>query len=344
MRVLLVLGRVSNLPTVWSNCLAAWLLAGGGIWQRFGLVCLGATLLYTGGMFLNDAVDAGFDRRYRPERPIPSGQISPRIVWVLAMVWLAGGWAVFFALGKLPTQFASALLLAIVVYDLVHKHTALSPVLMAACRFLLYLLAASSVGASATRDVLWHATALAAYIIGLSYLARGESTGKRVAPWTVILLFVPIIVAFADPVAGATSSTTLAAVVLAAWIVWCLSMNRQNDVGKGPPLPSPLLPPARPEPLRRGEGPRRRGRRPYANRCATNDLPRPARNERGEGWGEGLFVGSWSQCMRKTKGVAGLLAGIVLVDWLATGGNSYPAAFPGLFVLALFLQRVAPAT
>jgi len=35
-----------------------------------------------------------------------------------------------------------------------------------------------------------------------------------------------------------------------------------------------------------GEGPR-------AHRCATIDLPRPARNERGEGWGEGLFLGSW---------------------------------------------------
>jgi hypothetical protein len=277
MRVLLVLGRVSNLPTVWSNCLAAWLLAGGGAWQRFGLVCLGATLLYTGGMFLNDAVDAGFDRRYRPERPIPSGQISARIVWVLAGVCLAGGWAVFFALGKLPTQFASALLLAIVVYDLVHKHTTFSPVLMAACRCLLYFLAASSVGTSATRDVLWRAMALAAYIIGLSYLARGESTGKRLASWTVILLFVPIIVAFADPVDGVVS-ITLIAVLLAAWIGWCLSARLAWRV--------PFL----------------------------------------------------------SKGVAGLLAGIVLVDWLATGGNSYSAAFLLLFVLALFLQRVAPAT
>jgi hypothetical protein len=278
MRVLLVLGRVSNLPTVWSNCLAAWLLAGGGTWQRFGLVCLGATLLYTGGMFLNDALDVGFDRRYRPERPIPSGQISARIVWVLAVVWLAGGWAVFFALGKLPTQFASALLLAIVVYDLVHKHTTFSPVLMAACRFLLYLLAASSIGPGATRShIVWRATALAGYIIGLSYLARGESTGKRLAPWTVILLLVPIIIAFADPVASA-AGIILVVGLLVAWIGWCLSMRLAWRV--------PFLP----------------------------------------------------------KGVAGLLAGIVLVDWLATGGSGYPAAFLFLFGLALFLQRVAPAT
>src|SRR5215469_15374724 len=82
LRVLLVLGRVSNLPTVWSNCLAAWLLGGAGPRPRFFCLTLGATLLYTAGMFLNDAFDAGFDRQYRPERPIPSGLISRPTVWL----------------------------------------------------------------------------------------------------------------------------------------------------------------------------------------------------------------------------------------------------------------------
>ena len=47
----LVLGRVSNLPTVWSNCLAGCWLGG---WNRPGPVLLlfGGTLLYTAGMFL----------------------------------------------------------------------------------------------------------------------------------------------------------------------------------------------------------------------------------------------------------------------------------------------------
>src|SRR5437899_1088645 len=64
-RTLLVLGRISNLPTVWSNCLAAWLLAGGGPWSRFAILGTGASFLYTGGMFLNDAFDVEFDRKYR---------------------------------------------------------------------------------------------------------------------------------------------------------------------------------------------------------------------------------------------------------------------------------------
>src|SRR5690242_6624569 len=162
MRALLVLGRVSNLPTVWSNCLAAWLLAGGGPWPRFGLLCLGATLLYTGGMFLNDAVDEGFDRRYRPERPIPSGQISVSTVWILSVLWLVPGWAVFFVLGRTAVQLALALLVAIVLYDFVHKRTTFSPFLMAACRFLLYLPAAVSARGVLSSALMWRALALAA--------------------------------------------------------------------------------------------------------------------------------------------------------------------------------------
>lgn len=277
MRVLLVLGRVSNLPTVWSNCLAAWLLGGGGAWERFTLVCIGATLLYTGGMFLNDAVDVDFDRRYRPERPIPSGQISARTVWILSLVWLVGGWAAFLPLGKSAIQFASALLLAIIVYDLVHKRTKLAPLVMAACRFLLYLVSASSISAAASHEVLWRALALTSYIVGLSYLARNESTGGRLLPWTRVLLFVPILVAFVRPIVGPLF-ITVAAALQGVWMYWCL--------------------------------------------CA-----RPPR---------------WRTPI--PKGVAGLLAGIVLVDWLAAFGHGFPAVFLGLFVLALYLQRVAPAT
>src|SRR4029079_19649453 len=52
---LLRLGRVSNLPTVWTNTLAGTLLAGGD-WQnaRTLTVVAAMSLFYEGGMFLND--------------------------------------------------------------------------------------------------------------------------------------------------------------------------------------------------------------------------------------------------------------------------------------------------
>src|SRR5258705_11196583 len=75
------LGRVSNLPTVWSNCTAGWLLGGGGTVWILVVICLGATCLYIGGMFLNDAFDVEFDREYPRGRPIPSQQITLAEVW-----------------------------------------------------------------------------------------------------------------------------------------------------------------------------------------------------------------------------------------------------------------------
>ena len=47
-KALLLLGRVSNLPTIWSNCLASWLLAGGTLVEaadvkRFTCLIGGAT-------------------------------------------------------------------------------------------------------------------------------------------------------------------------------------------------------------------------------------------------------------------------------------------------------------
>ena len=109
LRALLVLGRVSNLPTVWSNCLAGWLLSGGGTWSRFGLLLFAATCLYIGGMYLNDAFDAEFDRRHRPERPIPSGAVRAETVWLLGFVWLGAGLLCLVGFGKGTVLFTPAL-------------------------------------------------------------------------------------------------------------------------------------------------------------------------------------------------------------------------------------------
>jgi 4-hydroxybenzoate polyprenyltransferase len=67
-------------------------------------------------------------------------------------------------------------------------------------------------------------------------------------------------------------------------------------------------------------------------------------------------VGLWiARCLRSTlqasernigRTVSGLLAGIVFVDWLAVAGapRQFGAVFIALFLTALLLQKVAPAT
>src|SRR3954466_334869 len=140
LRTLLVLGRVSNLPTVWSNCLAGWWLGGGGKTEALPFLLCGASLIYIGGMFLNDAFDVEFDRQHRKERPIPSGGIALDAVWRWGFAGLALGAVCLLWPGKLTGGLGLLLVFSVLLYDAVHKLIAFSPVLMGLCRFLLYVI------------------------------------------------------------------------------------------------------------------------------------------------------------------------------------------------------------
>jgi len=88
------LGRVSNLPTVWSNVLAGLALVGALEAEPSVLVAaLALSIFYVGGMYLNDAFDRNIDRVERPTRPIPAGQVSARAVFTLGFAALAIGTA-----------------------------------------------------------------------------------------------------------------------------------------------------------------------------------------------------------------------------------------------------------
>ena len=203
-KALLLLGRVSNLPTVWSNCLGAWLLAGGALLesadvQRFAWLIAGSTLLFLAGMFLNDAFDVQFDREHRPERPIPSGDITAKAVWALGIVQLLLGLGCLVYVNTLATLCALGLAGSILVYDWLHKRTAWSPLIMGLCRLLLYLLAGATATGSLGLTVVLSALALWSYIVGLSNIARRESTGGRLNSWPCWLLSLPLALVLALP-------------------------------------------------------------------------------------------------------------------------------------------------
>ncbi len=221
MRTLLVLGRVSNVPTVWSNCLAGWLLGGGtdGDWMRFAVVCAGATLLYIGGMFLNDAFDANFDAQHRRERPIPSGALAERKVWQIGIALLVIGTACVVGLGITTGILALFLCLSIVLYDAIHKLFIVSPVLMALCRVFLYLMAASVAPRGITALAMWSALALGIYIIGLSYVARKEALGVKIEVWPQLLLAVPVLLSLLVNDGMFRQSALLLAAIASLWIV-----------------------------------------------------------------------------------------------------------------------------
>lgn len=175
----LILARASNLPTVWSNCLAAGVLGGGLEFGRMGAVLVSASLIYIGGMILNDAFDAEFDRQFRRERPIPSGAVSELRVWQAGWSLIVAGVIGLAVQGWWTTFFVGLLAGSVILYDWIHKRVTLSPVLMAACRFFLFLTVASVGERGVTGEVVWAALALSAWIVGLSYIARRESRRVR---------------------------------------------------------------------------------------------------------------------------------------------------------------------
>jgi hypothetical protein len=190
------LGRVSNLPTVWTNVLVGAALPGAG-WNRpqFALVLLAMSLFYVGGMYLNDYFDRAIDAQERPERPIPSGAISARSVVSIAGGLLAAGLMLVAATGVLDA-IVSALVLTgtITFYDAHHKGNLFAPAVMGECRALVYVTTAAALAGEVTIPVIAAAAAVAAYVVGLTYAARQESLDKVGNLWPLALLAAPMVV------------------------------------------------------------------------------------------------------------------------------------------------------
>lgn len=223
LKVYLQLGRVSNLPTVWTNVLAGAVLSGGSFTPRtLAGLCLALSLFYTGGMYLNDAFDRHIDARERPERPIPAGVVGARRVFGIGYGLLLAGGATVFWLGRgdwLPAVAGGGLAGTIVLYDAWHKGNPLGPVLMGLCRVWIYLIAGLVVAATLTAEVWAGAAVLFAYLIGLTMWAKQERGLPRGTFGAVALLIVPLIYGLPTlaitPVGTATSLGFLAVVAYA---------------------------------------------------------------------------------------------------------------------------------
>lgn len=199
-RTILVLGRVSNLPTVWSNVLVGWFLAGGAWNLELVWLLLGMSLVYVAGMTLNDAFDAKWDREHGTDRPIPRGDISEAIVWVIGAAQLVVGVEILLGLTSVDVRLAALLVLAVLLYNWLHKLHAASVLLMGACRALVYLGAASAVAAHTEAlmvpPLVWLVVGgVVLYIAGLTLAARNEHLASpgNVAALPRLLLMLPVL-------------------------------------------------------------------------------------------------------------------------------------------------------
>ena len=201
LQTFLKLGRVSNLPTVWTNALAGAVLAGVPSVSAILIVGIALTLFYTGGMWLNDAFDAEIDAKERKNRPIPMGEISVGTVFAAGYAMLGAGVLLAFTFGIKAGLAGIALAIAVILYDWLHKRTVLSPVIMGVTRFLSYVLAALAV-AELTSALIFGALGLLAYIIGLTYAAKQEAYDRLDRAWPLAVLAIPVIYALTQTGGG----------------------------------------------------------------------------------------------------------------------------------------------
>lgn len=179
LRTLLVLGRVSNLPTVWSNVLAGSVLAGASHASPSLLVAmLAMSSFYVGGMYLNDAFDREFDARHQPLRPIPSGRASSRSVFLLGFGLLALGcvgvaWRGWVSGRMLPALISAVALAALIVfYNVHHKGNRWSPLVMGLCRVFVYITSGLMLGGALTPSLAVGAVVLLSYLMVLTQIAK----------------------------------------------------------------------------------------------------------------------------------------------------------------------------
>ena len=215
--------RLPNVFTAFADILMGTLAAGTLMHRPLAamLLLLASACLYCSGMVWNDYFDFEIDRKERPFRPLPSGRVArstARGLGVGLMIlglgiaglagWGAEGWD-----GR-PVVLATALVAAILFYDVWLKHTPIGPVTMGTCRFLNVLLATSLADASVlpSYQKVHLALVVGIYIIGVTWFARGEAGQSLSANLRGVaaVMLAALILALAVPARLVEGSVTVA--------------------------------------------------------------------------------------------------------------------------------------
>lgn len=189
---ILVLCRVSNLPTVWMNVLAAFVLSSTGFSPgSFLLLATSLSAFYCGGMGLNDLFDREIDAREQPFRPIPAGRVGVGEARLVTGALFAVGMGLL-ALAPHPSAIApgTVLLAFITLYDWLHKRHAATVVLMASCRAMVFAVSGWAAAGRVEPLVLLAGGIQFAYTLLITVVARYENARQErfrfpVIPWLI---------------------------------------------------------------------------------------------------------------------------------------------------------------
>ncbi|MGJ8657805.1 MAG: hypothetical protein ACSHX6_15260 [Akkermansiaceae bacterium] len=286
LKALLATGRISNLPTVWCNCLTATLILlnlspvsqqlfssdqefpTGAFYLVAISLILSSTLLYVGGCFLGDAIDSEFDKKHKPNRPIPSGLLSKKLISISAWSMLLIGLLLPVVFHYIPNPITSYgispksadyswqqmtavpfLFSAIVLYSIFHKrYPIIGLPLIGLCRLSLVIFAASitawlttsynlsesNVETSITSPyfilpIILYASAVAIYTIAFASVARTESSDSPIT-WRKLLRYTMLALPLTLAISNQSFQiqTFTAIGIYAIWLTYAFSFIDKN--------------------------------------------------------------------------------------------------------------------
>ncbi len=183
----LVLVRPANIVTAITDVVAGLAIAGTmtlenadtqwpvKLWLIFSTCCL-----YAGGIVFNDLFDLDLDRRERPNRPLPSGLISPFEASIFGSILLLSGIALAMLASKGSALIALVIAICALVYDRFGKHhKILGPINMGICRGLNLILGMSIVTLGSLGNLYWLGLLPLIFIAAVTLTSQGEVSGNN---------------------------------------------------------------------------------------------------------------------------------------------------------------------
>jgi hypothetical protein len=215
------LARPANVATAVADVLAGYAIGGLAHPSALPWLLVSTMCLYAGGVILNDFFDRAVDAVERPERPIPSGRVSPEAAARAGAGLLVAGVLSAALATRTAGVIAAATAGCVFLYDRWGKRQGLiGPVNMGMCRGLNLLLGVAAVPSALTSS--WYLALLPlVYIAGVTALSRGEVHGSRheVAAFALISLSLVVTALAVLPLVGAMGNRERGSGVGLLWTI-----------------------------------------------------------------------------------------------------------------------------
>jgi 4-hydroxybenzoate polyprenyltransferase len=143
------------------------------------LLVLATACLYAGGIVFNDYFDRDLDRIERPERPIPSGKVSPKAAVTFGVILFLIAVISSFMVGKIPGILAVSIMVFALLYDRWMKHTAFGGPLFMGLARAANLLLGISYSLRALNEYYWIGVIPLIFIASITLTSQEENRGEN---------------------------------------------------------------------------------------------------------------------------------------------------------------------